>query len=182
MSKYQITSIIYIHTGMNEWMKFDTWEFPHKTQHVHIARCTHAYITQLYIMSIQPVNLINSTPVLERKEKKKKREREGVCMCCHRRENPGSHRNWSMTEMWVMWMCRWGSLWPSTVLGWECVHTQPCRVNSWVSSNLRGSSPLWKRSVMSLLQALSCCSRFQNSTQFLCFNGGGGKIKLFFFI
>ena len=41
---------------MNEWVKFDTWEFPHKTWRVHSARCTHAYITQLYIMSIQPVN------------------------------------------------------------------------------------------------------------------------------
>ena len=44
------------------------------------ARCTHAYITQLYIMSIQPVNkaaehLINSTPVLE-KEKEKKKEKK----------------------------------------------------------------------------------------------------------
>ena len=38
------------------------------------------YITQLYIMSIQPVNkaaehLINSTPVLEKKQKKKKRKK-----------------------------------------------------------------------------------------------------------
>ena len=50
-------------------MKFDTGEFPHKTWRVHSARCTHAYITQLYIMSIQPVNkavehLINSAPIL----------------------------------------------------------------------------------------------------------------------
>ena len=41
---------------------------------------THAYITQLYIMSIQPVNkavehIINSTPVLERR-RKRERERE----------------------------------------------------------------------------------------------------------
>ena len=39
---------------------------------------THAYITQLYIMSIQPVNkaaehLINSTPVLEKEKKKEKK-------------------------------------------------------------------------------------------------------------
>ena len=60
---------MYIHIGMNEWVKFDTGEFPHKTWRVHSARCTHAYITQLYIMSIQPVNkavehLINSAPIL----------------------------------------------------------------------------------------------------------------------
>ena len=40
-----------------------------QTLRVHSARCTHAYITQLYITSIQPVNkaaehLISSAPVL----------------------------------------------------------------------------------------------------------------------
>ena len=40
----------------------------HTKQRVHSARCTHAYITQLYITSIHLVNkaaehLINSTPV-----------------------------------------------------------------------------------------------------------------------
>jgi len=45
-----------------------------KHRRVHSARCTHAYITQLYIMSIQPVNkaaehLINSTPVMEEEKK-----------------------------------------------------------------------------------------------------------------
>ena len=39
--------------------------------HADADACSHAYITQLYIMSIQPVNkaaehLINSTPVLEK--------------------------------------------------------------------------------------------------------------------
>ena len=47
----------------------------HTKQRVHSARCTHAYMTQLYIMSIQPVNkavehLINSTSVLWRGTKK----------------------------------------------------------------------------------------------------------------
>ena len=57
---------------MNEWVKFDTGEFPHKTWSVHSARCTPAYITQLYIMSVQTVNkavehLINSAPILGEK-------------------------------------------------------------------------------------------------------------------
>ena len=55
MSKYKITGIIYIHTGMSERVKFDTRDFPDKTYRLHSARCTHACITQLYIMSIQPV-------------------------------------------------------------------------------------------------------------------------------
>ena len=57
-------------------MKFDTLEFPHKKYRVHCAICTYAYITQLYIMSRQPVNkaveLINSTPVLGENKRVKK--------------------------------------------------------------------------------------------------------------
>ena len=52
---------------MNEWTcRWHTWNFTHtKTKRVHSARCTLAYITQLYIKSIQPANkaakhLINS--------------------------------------------------------------------------------------------------------------------------
>ena len=52
MSKYKITGIIYIHTGMNEWVKFDTWELPHK-HCVFTAPDEHMpYIIQLHIMSI----------------------------------------------------------------------------------------------------------------------------------
>ena len=63
-----------MHTGMNEWNLIH--ENIHTKQRVHSARCTQAYITQLYIMSIQPVNkavehLSNSTPVLGEKAKKK---------------------------------------------------------------------------------------------------------------
>ena len=32
MSKYKNTGIIYIHIGMNEWVKRYSWEFPHKTK------------------------------------------------------------------------------------------------------------------------------------------------------
>ena len=42
MNRYQITGIIYIHIGMNEWVKRYTWEFPHKTKRVHSARWTQA--------------------------------------------------------------------------------------------------------------------------------------------
>ena len=57
MSKYKITGIICILIGMNERVKFDTWEFPHKTQRVHSAWGTHAYITQLYIMTRERKNV-----------------------------------------------------------------------------------------------------------------------------
>ena len=44
---------------MHEWVTCYTWEFPHKTQHVYSARRTYAYITQLYIISIQPARQLN---------------------------------------------------------------------------------------------------------------------------
>ena len=56
MTKYKITVTVYIHTGMNEWMEFYTWEFPHTKYRVHSARCTHTYISLLHIISIQPAN------------------------------------------------------------------------------------------------------------------------------
>ena len=54
---------------MSEWNLI--YENFHTKQRVHSARFTHAYITQLYIMSIQPVNkavehLISSTAERER--------------------------------------------------------------------------------------------------------------------
>ena len=58
MSKYQITGIIYIHINMNEWVKRYTWEFAQKAQRGHSARWTHAYITQLHILSTQPANKV----------------------------------------------------------------------------------------------------------------------------
>ena len=53
----------------------------HTKQRVQSARCTHVYITQLYIMLIQPVNkavehLIHSTPVLEKRERHRQTETE----------------------------------------------------------------------------------------------------------
>ena len=52
----------------------------HTKHRVHSARCTHTYITQLYITSIQPVNkavehLMNSTPVFGRGRKKEKEKK-----------------------------------------------------------------------------------------------------------
>ena len=56
MNRYQITGIIYIHIGMNEWVKRYTWGFPHK-HCVFTAPDEHMpYIIQLHIMSIQPAN------------------------------------------------------------------------------------------------------------------------------
>ena len=62
---------------MSEWNLIH--ENFHTKHRVHSARCTHAYITQLYITSIQPINkaaehLINSTPVFGREKKKEKKE------------------------------------------------------------------------------------------------------------
>ena len=55
MSKYKITGIIYIHTGMNEWNliheNFHTKHSAFTTPDEHMA-C----IIQLHIMSIQPAN------------------------------------------------------------------------------------------------------------------------------
>ena len=56
MNRYQITGIIYIHIGMNEWVKHYTWEFLHKHS-VFTAPDEHMpYIIQLHIMSIEPAN------------------------------------------------------------------------------------------------------------------------------
>ena len=56
MSKYKIAGIIYIHIGMNGWVKFYAWNI--STQDIACSqRQTHTSIlTQFYIMSIQPAN------------------------------------------------------------------------------------------------------------------------------
>ena len=51
MNIYQITDIIYIHIGMNEWVKRYAWEFPHKTQR-QMNHATHHSVTYYeHIMS-----------------------------------------------------------------------------------------------------------------------------------
>ena len=89
----------------------------------HRARCRHTYITQLYIMSIQPVNkavehLINSTPLLER-EKKKKKKKSSQCSSHNRKGEGGkwvgggghSHKQ-SEGLAGVPWVYKIGLKWP----------------------------------------------------------------------
>ena len=71
---YTYIIIIYIPIGMHEWVKFYIWKCPRN------SRCTHAYITQLYIMSIEPVNkaaehLINSYDQYWKSQKKRKKKK-----------------------------------------------------------------------------------------------------------
>ena len=73
----------------------------HTKQRVHSARCTHAHITQLYIMSIQPVNkaaehLINSTLVLERKKEREKKSSQ--CLSYKERERETDRQTDRQTE------------------------------------------------------------------------------------
>ena len=68
---------------MSEWNlihKFDTWEFPHKTERVHSARCIHAYITQLYIMSIQPVKRETETEGNRQTDRQRQRQTETLTL------------------------------------------------------------------------------------------------------
>ena len=48
----------------------------HTKQRVHNARCTHAYLTQLYIMSIQPANKAVKRQTDRQTETERDRERQ----------------------------------------------------------------------------------------------------------
>ena len=61
MSKYQITGIIYIHTGMNEWQSETLYmRISTQTYSAFTAPDEHIHINQLHIMSIQPAKNNNS--------------------------------------------------------------------------------------------------------------------------
>ena len=95
---------------MSEWNLIH--ENFHTKQRVHSARCTHAYITQLYIMSIQPVNkevehLLSSTPVLGRRKKEKRKKAVSVYLI----KNSNSHKQ-SEGLGGVLWVYKIGLKWP----------------------------------------------------------------------
>ena len=76
MNRYQITGIIYIQIGMNEWLKRYTWEFPHKTQRAHSARSTHAIHRSVtyyeHTVSILWANEAAEHLICSKKKKKKR--------------------------------------------------------------------------------------------------------------
>ena len=66
MSKYKNTGIIYIHIGMNEWVKCYTWEFPHKTKKEENEKnVTHKELERLVgVLLVCKVGLIRSVTAM----------------------------------------------------------------------------------------------------------------------